>query len=33
MFGHMTEAEASSSIDLFTADVMPHLARLTPASA
>ena len=32
MFGHMTEAEASSSIDLFTADVMPHLARLTPAS-
>jgi alkanesulfonate monooxygenase SsuD/methylene tetrahydromethanopterin reductase-like flavin-dependent oxidoreductase (luciferase family) len=33
MFGHMSEAEASSSIDLFTADVMPHLARLTPASA
>ena len=33
MFGHMTEAEASSSIDLFTSDVMPHLARLAPASA
>src|SRR5215831_14501569 len=31
MFGHMTEAEATSSIDLFTADVMPHLAKLSPA--
>jgi alkanesulfonate monooxygenase SsuD/methylene tetrahydromethanopterin reductase-like flavin-dependent oxidoreductase (luciferase family) len=31
MFGHMSEAEASSSIDLFTTDVMPHLARLAPA--
>ena len=31
MFGHMTEAEACSSIDLFTSDVMPHLARLAPA--
>jgi alkanesulfonate monooxygenase SsuD/methylene tetrahydromethanopterin reductase-like flavin-dependent oxidoreductase (luciferase family) len=25
MFGNLSEAEASSSIDLFTADVMPHL--------
>ena len=33
MFGHMAEAEASSSIDLFTAEVMPHLAGLTPARA
>jgi alkanesulfonate monooxygenase SsuD/methylene tetrahydromethanopterin reductase-like flavin-dependent oxidoreductase (luciferase family) len=28
MFGEMTEAEASASIDLFTAEVMPHIARL-----
>jgi alkanesulfonate monooxygenase SsuD/methylene tetrahydromethanopterin reductase-like flavin-dependent oxidoreductase (luciferase family) len=28
MFGHMTEAEASSSIDLFAAEVMPHLTKL-----
>ena len=33
MFGHMTEAEAASSIDLFTAEVMPHLAKLSPANA
>src|SRR5262249_59183261 len=32
MFGHMTEAEAASSIDLFTAGVMPHLAKLSPPS-
>jgi alkanesulfonate monooxygenase SsuD/methylene tetrahydromethanopterin reductase-like flavin-dependent oxidoreductase (luciferase family) len=31
MFGTMSEAEAASSIDLFTADVMPHLARLVAA--
>ena len=31
MFGHMSEAEAAASIDLFTGEVMPHLAALTPA--
>jgi len=31
MFGTMTEAEATSSIDLFTAEVMPHLTRLAAA--
>ncbi len=30
MFGHMSEAEASSSIDLFSHEVMPHLAKLAP---
>jgi alkanesulfonate monooxygenase SsuD/methylene tetrahydromethanopterin reductase-like flavin-dependent oxidoreductase (luciferase family) len=30
MFGNMSEAEASSSIDLFTAEVMPHLSALAP---
>jgi alkanesulfonate monooxygenase SsuD/methylene tetrahydromethanopterin reductase-like flavin-dependent oxidoreductase (luciferase family) len=29
MFGTMSEADATSSIDLFTTDVMPHLTRLT----
>jgi alkanesulfonate monooxygenase SsuD/methylene tetrahydromethanopterin reductase-like flavin-dependent oxidoreductase (luciferase family) len=28
MFGSMTEAEASSSIDLFTSEVMPHISAL-----
>ena len=31
MFGSMTEAQATASIDLFTAEVMPHVAALTPA--
>jgi alkanesulfonate monooxygenase SsuD/methylene tetrahydromethanopterin reductase-like flavin-dependent oxidoreductase (luciferase family) len=30
MFGEMTEAEALASIDLFTAEVMPHVAALGP---
>jgi hypothetical protein len=30
MFGGMSEAEAAASIDLFTADVMPYLAKLAP---
>ncbi len=29
MFGDMTEAAAATSIDLFTAEVMPHLQRLS----
>ena len=33
MFGNMTEAEAAASIDLFTAEVMPHLRALTPPEA
>jgi alkanesulfonate monooxygenase SsuD/methylene tetrahydromethanopterin reductase-like flavin-dependent oxidoreductase (luciferase family) len=33
MFGHMREEEAGASIDLFTAEVMPHLAGLSPAGA
>jgi hypothetical protein len=28
MFGEMTEAEAAAGIDLFVAEVMPHLTRL-----
>jgi alkanesulfonate monooxygenase SsuD/methylene tetrahydromethanopterin reductase-like flavin-dependent oxidoreductase (luciferase family) len=28
MFGNMTEAQATASLDLFAAEVMPHLARL-----
>ena len=28
MFGHLSEAQASASVDLFTAEVMPHIARL-----
>ena len=28
MYGHMTEDQASSSIDLFTSEVMPHLTKL-----
>src|SRR6185295_19765547 len=28
MYGHMTDEQASSSIDLFTAEVMPHLTKL-----
>ncbi|OLC14849.1 MAG: hypothetical protein AUH29_09325 [Candidatus Rokubacteria bacterium 13_1_40CM_69_27] len=31
MFGNMSEAEASSSIDLFTAEVMKHLTALAEA--
>ena len=30
MFGGMSEAEAAVSIDLFTAEVMPYLAKLAP---
>jgi len=33
MFGNMSEAEASGSIDLFTSEVMPHLAKLSPPRA
>lgn len=33
MFGNMSEAEATASIDLFTAEVMPHLAALAPRGA
>jgi alkanesulfonate monooxygenase SsuD/methylene tetrahydromethanopterin reductase-like flavin-dependent oxidoreductase (luciferase family) len=29
MFGNMSEAEATGSIDLFTSEVMPHLAKLS----
>ena len=32
MFGNMGEAEAAASIDLFAAEVMPHLAGLAPSS-
>ncbi len=28
MFGEMTEAEAAASVDLFVAEVMPHVAAL-----
>ena len=31
MFGSMTEAQAAASVDRFVADVMPHVAALTPA--
>jgi alkanesulfonate monooxygenase SsuD/methylene tetrahydromethanopterin reductase-like flavin-dependent oxidoreductase (luciferase family) len=30
MFGEMTEAEAAANIDLFTAEVMPHVTALHP---
>jgi hypothetical protein len=30
MFGGMSEDQAGASIDLFAADVMPHLAKLAP---
>jgi alkanesulfonate monooxygenase SsuD/methylene tetrahydromethanopterin reductase-like flavin-dependent oxidoreductase (luciferase family) len=30
MFGEMTEAEAAANIDLFAAEVMPHVAALAP---
>ncbi|MGH7418571.1 MAG: hypothetical protein ACREKB_12420, partial [Candidatus Rokuibacteriota bacterium] len=33
MFGEMPEAEAAASIDLFTAEVMPHLTALAPPTA
>jgi len=33
MFGHMTEREATSSIDLFVSEVMPHLTALAAPSA
>jgi alkanesulfonate monooxygenase SsuD/methylene tetrahydromethanopterin reductase-like flavin-dependent oxidoreductase (luciferase family) len=33
MFGNMSEAEASASIDLFAAEVMPSIAKLAPPSA
>jgi len=29
MYGHMTDDQASSSIDLFTSEVMPHLTKLS----
>jgi alkanesulfonate monooxygenase SsuD/methylene tetrahydromethanopterin reductase-like flavin-dependent oxidoreductase (luciferase family) len=32
MFGEMSEAEAEANIDLFTAEVMPHVARLGPSA-
>ena len=32
MFGNMGEAEAAASIDLFTAEVMPHIVALAPPS-
>jgi hypothetical protein len=32
MFGNMTEAEASASIDPFSAEVLPHLIKLAPAA-
>jgi alkanesulfonate monooxygenase SsuD/methylene tetrahydromethanopterin reductase-like flavin-dependent oxidoreductase (luciferase family) len=32
MFGHMSEADASASIDLFTAEVMPRIAAIAPAA-
>lgn len=28
MYGHKTEDQANSSIDLFTSEVMPHLTKL-----
>jgi alkanesulfonate monooxygenase SsuD/methylene tetrahydromethanopterin reductase-like flavin-dependent oxidoreductase (luciferase family) len=31
MFGYMAERDASASIDLFAAEVMPHLLKLAPA--
>lgn len=33
MFGNMSEAEATASIDLFAAAVVPHLAALSPPGA
>jgi len=33
MFGNLSEAEASASIDLFAAEVMPSIAKLAPPSA
>jgi alkanesulfonate monooxygenase SsuD/methylene tetrahydromethanopterin reductase-like flavin-dependent oxidoreductase (luciferase family) len=32
MFGEMSEAEAAANIDLFTAEVMPYVARLKPSA-
>ena len=32
MFGDMSDSEAVASIDLFTAEVMPHLAALNPCA-
>ena len=29
MFGEMSEAEAAASVDLFVAEVMPHVTALT----
>jgi alkanesulfonate monooxygenase SsuD/methylene tetrahydromethanopterin reductase-like flavin-dependent oxidoreductase (luciferase family) len=31
MFGNMAEADAAAAIDLFVAEVMPHLRALTPS--
>jgi hypothetical protein len=31
MFGNMAEAEAAAAIDLFVAEVMPHLRALSPS--
>jgi alkanesulfonate monooxygenase SsuD/methylene tetrahydromethanopterin reductase-like flavin-dependent oxidoreductase (luciferase family) len=32
MFGNMSEAEATAAVDLFTREVMPHLAALAPSA-
>jgi hypothetical protein len=32
MFGEMSEAEAEANVDLFTAEVMPHVTRLRPSA-
>jgi len=31
VFGNMNDAEATRTIDLFTAEVMPHLRARTPS--
>jgi len=33
MFGDMSEPAAAASIDLFAAEVMPHLIALSPATS
>jgi len=33
MFGNMSEADAGASIDLFAAEVMPHVTKLAPPAA
>jgi hypothetical protein len=32
MFGEMSEAEADANIDLFTAEVLPHVTGLKPSA-